>query len=58
MDKREIREGIFREVEADLVVSLEVAIKLRDWLDEQINEMHKFREMIASTAASGGKDKQ
>jgi hypothetical protein len=54
IDKREVREGIFREVEADLVMSMEVAIALRGWLDDKIKELQSVREMIASTAGSEG----
>jgi hypothetical protein len=58
MEKREIREGLFREVEADLVMSVEVAIALRGWLDDRIKEIQTVRETIASSAASEGKVKQ
>src|SRR5262245_36343231 len=36
MDKREGRSGIFREVEADLVMNVDTAIAIRAWLDEKI----------------------
>jgi hypothetical protein len=32
-EKREIRQGVFREIEADLVFSVETAIAIRAWLD-------------------------
>ena len=43
MSKREVRSGMFRELEADLVVNLEVATALRAWLDEKITEMGNIR---------------
>lgn len=36
--KREGKEGVFREIEVDLVMSASVAIALRDWLDQKITE--------------------
>lgn len=47
--KREVRPGLFREVEADLIMTMEVAMGLRAWLDEKITEMQNTRaEMIAA----------
>src|SRR5689334_12561172 len=48
MAKRDGRTGLFREVEADLVLSLEGAMALRAWLDEKITEMQNTRaQMLA-----------
>ena len=38
-DKREVRDAFVREVEADLVISLEVAQAMRAWLDDRITEI-------------------
>jgi hypothetical protein len=46
LEKRESRTGIFRELEADLVISPKVAIALRGWLDERINEAQLAREIM------------
>jgi hypothetical protein len=35
VEKREVRQGVFREVEADLVFSVDTAVALREWLDRQ-----------------------
>ena len=42
MEKREVRQGVFREVEADLVFSLDTAVALRTWLDRQIQECQRL----------------
>lgn len=48
LDKREGRAGLFRELEADLVLNMETAMALRSWLDERINEMQNIRvQMLA-----------
>ena len=48
MEKRQVRPGLFREVEADLIVNMEVAMALRAWLDEKITEMQNVRaQMLA-----------
>jgi len=47
LEKRESRSGIFRELEADLVISLEVAVAMRVWLDQRINEAQQAREILA-----------
>jgi hypothetical protein len=46
MEKRETRAGLFRELEADLVISLETAMSLRAWLDEKITEMQNARAQL------------
>jgi hypothetical protein len=46
-EKRVGRSGIFRELEADLVMNVEVAISLRAWLDQRINELQQTRELLA-----------
>lgn len=46
MEKREIRSGLFREVEADLILTLETAMALRIWLDEKITEMQNVRALF------------
>jgi hypothetical protein len=39
---REGLEGVVREMEADLIFRLEDAVSLRDWLDDQINNVKKI----------------
>jgi len=46
LEKRESRSGIFRELEADLAISLDVAVALRVWLDQRINELQQAREIL------------
>jgi hypothetical protein len=48
MSKRDARPGLFREVEADLVISMEVAMALRAWLDDKIAEMQNTRAQMAA----------
>lgn len=48
--RRTGKQGIFREVEADLVMSLEVAVAMRDWLTERINE-----SAVLASGLIGGK---
>ncbi|KRP85974.1 hypothetical protein AOQ73_36480 [Bradyrhizobium pachyrhizi] len=47
-EKREARSGVFRELEADLVMSLDAAIALRDWLAERILEGQAVAELMRS----------
>src|SRR6266700_8184863 len=49
-EKRVGRSGIFRELETDLVMSADVAIALRAWLDQRINELQQTREQIVALA--------
>jgi len=46
--KRQVRPGLFREVEADLVMSVEMAVILRNWLDEKITEIQNVRAQLAA----------
>ena|ERR1035437_2387583 len=50
LEKRETRSGIFREIEADLVLTKESALAVRDWLDQRI------AEMIQTEAGLSGSD--
>ncbi|HEV7909506.1 MAG TPA: hypothetical protein VGP28_00060 [Methylocella sp.] len=50
-EKREGRQGIFREVEVDLVFSAETAIAIRTWLDDKIQESQRQQQIIAATRA-------
>jgi hypothetical protein len=52
--KREVRGGLFREVEADLIISLETAMALRIWLDERIGEMQNTRAQLAALTPNKG----
>lgn len=45
-DKRQGRSGIFREIEADLVMSVDTAISMRAWLDEKIIEVQQATELV------------
>jgi hypothetical protein len=38
MEKRQVRTGVFRELEADLIMNLTTAQALRDWLTEKLTE--------------------
>ncbi|MGH6670819.1 MAG: hypothetical protein ACRECV_02450 [Xanthobacteraceae bacterium] len=53
IQKRETRSGLFREVEADLVLSMEGAMALRSWLDEKITEMQNTRAQILAMMQKG-----
>ncbi|MCI0553464.1 MAG: hypothetical protein L0287_21155 [Anaerolineae bacterium] len=48
LEKREGRHGLFREIEADLIISEETAVALRTWLDGKINEFQQMNEIIAN----------
>lgn len=37
-ERRNVRSGVFRELEADLVFTIETAVALRDWLDDKIKQ--------------------
>jgi hypothetical protein len=50
VSKRDARSGVFRELEADLVINLEVAVALRGWLDQRITEMQNIRALLAARA--------
>jgi hypothetical protein len=54
MEKRETRTGLFREVEADLVLTLETATALRAWLDEKITEMQNARAQLLAAMQQRG----
>ena len=58
LEKREGRHGLFREIEADLIISEETAIALRTWLDGKISEFQQMNEIIATTKANRPKDKK
>jgi hypothetical protein len=47
IERRETKQGIFREVEADLVMTVEVAVAIRDWLDQRINESLQASQLLA-----------
>jgi hypothetical protein len=48
LDRRIVRDGVFREVEATLNMSLDVAISMRDWLSGRIDELRAISEQIKS----------
>lgn len=52
IDKRVVREGVFREVEASLSMSLDTAMALRDWLSGRINELTVLRNGLAQSQSS------
>jgi len=45
VEKRVVRSGLFREVEADLVMDLDVALAVRSWLDTKIKEAQDLAEL-------------
>jgi len=50
LTKRSVRSGIFREVEVEAILSLEVAKRLRDWLDQHIKNLETIRAKGAPNA--------
>lgn len=48
IEKREVRQGVFREVEADLIFSVDTAIALRAWLDGKIQESQRLQEIFTA----------
>jgi len=54
-ERRVGRAGIFRELESDLIMSVEVAISLRDWLNLRIAEVQQTREQVAALLNAGTK---
>jgi hypothetical protein len=49
-EKRVVKSGIFREIEADLVMSVDIAIAIRGWLDERITQIQQTREQMIALA--------
>ena len=45
--EREERPGLVREVEADLVMSLEAAVAIREWLDGRIEMLRELRQALS-----------
>ena len=58
MEKRSGRSGIYREVEGDLILSLQTAIAMRTWLDQKINELQQINEFIGTLKTTTTKDKK
>lgn len=46
------RDGFVREMEIDLVMSVDSARDLRDWLDQKITDAEKFGKIASKTAKS------
>ena len=46
LDKREGKECIIREIESGLIMNLEVAKILRNWIDDKIDKYEKFKEEV------------
>lgn len=46
LDRRVVRDGVFREVEGTLHMSLDVAISIRDWLNVRIDELTSLNEQL------------
>lgn len=42
--KRVVRDGVVREVEVNLMMGLEIAKSIRDWLTEQIRQLEQLQE--------------
>ena len=42
-DERVVRDGIVREIEAGVIVTLEAAESLRDWLSDNINKLQEMK---------------
>jgi hypothetical protein len=47
-EKRTGRTAIFREVEANLIMNLDIAIAVRAWLDEKIGQLQKAEELLVA----------
>ncbi|SRR6266404_1977183 len=52
IERREVRTGVFREVEADLVMSIETVVVLRNWLTSKIEEYENIRSKLQSVDSS------
>ena len=46
LEKRVVKDGIFREVETSLVMSFETAAAVRDWLSARLDEVKSIRSSI------------
>ncbi len=44
--EKETKEGIIREIECGLIMNIDTAIKIKDWLDGKINEYNKMMKII------------
>ena len=53
VEKRISRSGLFREMEADLVLSVATAVSLRAWLDDRIHEFAAMGFPIPEMANAG-----
>lgn len=47
-EKRVMKDGIFREVESSLFMTVETAAAMRDWLSTQIDELMRARAYVSS----------
>lgn len=54
LEKRDSKDGVFREVEADVIMSLATAASIRDWLTEQIRVIEDFKSMALQQAENAG----
>ena len=45
--RKTTRDGVVREIEATLVLSLENAIQMKEWLDEHIDKLQRMRQTEA-----------
>lgn len=57
-EEREGRNGVFRELEANLVLSYESAVSIRDWLTKNISRVDELRQNVTSKSASSKKKPQ
>ena len=50
VERRETRTGVFRELEADLVLTKEAALAIREWLEQRIAELTQAEEAMVGMA--------
>jgi hypothetical protein len=50
-EKRVSRSGVYREVDADLVINVDTAIAIRGWLDDRIKDVENARALAASRSS-------
>ena len=56
-EKRVIRDGLIRELEIDVVLSVKAATQVHDWLGKAIVQLDQARTQFAKVTLQSGKKK-
>lgn len=55
VEKRVSKEGIVRQMEADIIVNEQTAIDLRNWLNDRLAELESRKKIVQKTKISSNK---